>query len=192
VIALGGCGGVGGQAAGDSDLTLLLDGRPSGLDAGIFLAADRGFDEAEGIELDIRGTGDPRRLLRRDRVQAVVLRRDAVAGSGAVCVMALIQAPQPDRFVCVSPTTLENQRANVEALVRALQRGYTETGVDPESAVQAVVTARAGLDAAEVTAQLDAAAGDFIAGVPAFGFLRREAMPPGDFAYGLVGPVSRD
>jgi len=191
-LALTGCGGVSGQTAGDADLTLLLGERPAGVHAGIFLASERGFDEAEGAELEIRATGDPAKLLRRGRVQAVLLRRDAVAGSGAVCVMALIQEPEPDRFVCVTATTLESRRADVVALVKALQRGYSEAGIDPESAVQAVLTTRPGLDRETVAAGLAEAEGSFAAGVPAFGFLRREAMPPGEFAYGHVGPESRE
>lgn len=191
-LALTGCGGVGGQAAGDAELTLLLGGPPTGVEAPIFLAVERGFDEAEGVEVEIRASGDPRRLLRRNRVQAVVLERDAVAASGAVCVMALVQQPEPDRFVCVSSTTLESRRADVTALIRALQRGYSEAGIDPESAVQALLSARPSLDRETLAAELREAEGSFAAGVTAFGFLRRDALPPGDFAYGLVGPESRE
>ncbi len=191
-LVLTGCGGVGGSGQAGAELTLLLGGPPTGADAGIFLAVERGFDEAEGVEIDVRGSGDPVRLLRSDRVQAVLLARDDVAASGTVCVMALVQTPEPDRFVCVSRTTLESRRADVVALVNALQRGYTEAGVDPESAVQAVLSARGGLDRETVAAELDAAAGTSLGGGVPFGTLRPSAMPPGDFAYGLVDPISRD
>lgn len=191
-LALSGCGGAVGAGSADADLTLLLGEPPGGVHAGIFLAASRAFDEAEGIDLDIRGAGDPARLLRRGRVQAVVLRREAVRGSGAVCVMALTQTPQPDRFVCVTRNLLGNSRAEVAALVRTLQRGYSETAIDPESAVQAVLSARPGRDRDAVTAELDDVLPSFTAGVPEFGFLERGALPPGDFEFGLVGPESRE
>lgn len=195
VLALGGCGGSVGAGSADADVTLLLGEPPAGVHAGIFLAATRAYDEAEGIDLDVRGAagaGGPARLLRRGRVQAVVLRRDAVQDSGATCVMALTQTPRPDRFVCVTPNLLGNSRAVVAALVRTLQRGYSEAAIDPESAVQAVLSARPGLDRDDVTAELDDVLPSITAGVPAIGLLQREALPPGDFAYGLVSPQSRE
>lgn len=192
--ALAGCGGVGGtRAAGsDAELTLLLGARPAGLHAGIFLASERGYDRAEGIDLTVRRTGDARRLLRSGRVQAALLDASDVAGARVVCVMALTQTPRPEHFVCVTRTSLEDRRPEVEALVRTLQRGYSEAEVDPESAVQAVLTSAGGLDRATVAAQLDAVSASFEAGVPAFGYLRRELLPKGDFDVTLVGPVSRD
>jgi ABC-type nitrate/sulfonate/bicarbonate transport system substrate-binding protein len=106
--------------------------------------------------------------------------------------MAITQQPRPGHFVCVSRTELEDRRSDVEALVRTLQRGYGEAEVDPESAVQAMLTRAGGLDQRTLTAQLSAVSASFEAGVPAFGFLRRGRLPPGDYAYGLVRPVSRD
>ncbi len=191
-LALAGCGGAVGGGSADADITLLLGEPPAGVHAGVFLAISRGYDEAEGLELDVRGAGDPVKLLRRSRVQAVVLRRDAVRGSRAVCVMALTQTPSPDRFVCVAPTLLDSSPAEVTALVRTLQRGYSETSADPESATQAVLSARPGLDRDAVAAELKEVLPSFTAGVPAFGFLQRDQLPPGDFAYDLVGPESRD
>ena len=62
-------------------LTLLLGGRPPAVHAGIFLAVERGFDEAEGVELDRPPrAATPRELLRAGRVQAAVL--DASRGAG--------------------------------------------------------------------------------------------------------------
>jgi ABC-type nitrate/sulfonate/bicarbonate transport system substrate-binding protein len=192
LLVFAGCGGVGGGGTTDSDVALLLGTPPAGVHAGIFLAAERDFDAAEGIDLEVRGRGNARRLLRNGRVQAALVRRDDVAASGAVCVMALVQRPQPDHFVCVTRATLDGRRSEVEALVRTLQRGYVEAAVDPESAVQAVVAARPGAGREALAAELDALAGAFEAGVRSFGELRRDALPPGDFADDLVGPVSRD
>ena len=191
-VLAGGCGGVGGVSQTDADVTLLLGAPASAVHAGIYLAADREFDAAEGIDLDVRTGGDARRQLRNGRAQAALLRREEVQASGATCVMALVQLPEPNWFVCVTRTTLEDRRGEVEALVRTIQRGYVETGADPESAVQALLEARAGLERDALLADLDSLSGAFEAGVPAFGALRRGALPPGDFAYDLVGPVSRD
>ena len=191
-LTAAGCGGVSATGRTDADVTLLLGERPAGVHAGIFLAAERDFDAAEGIDLEVRAQGEARRLLRNGRAQAAIVDRSDVAASDAVCVMSIVQAPEPEHFVCVTRSTLESRRAQVEALVRTLQRGYVEAGADPESAVQAMLTARGGLDRDTLAAELDALAGAFEAGVPAFGFLRRGALPPGDFAYDLVEPVSRD
>jgi ABC-type nitrate/sulfonate/bicarbonate transport system substrate-binding protein len=188
-LALAGCGAVGGSDRTDAELTLLLGGPPAGVHAGIYLAVERGFDEAEGVELTIRRSGDARKLLRAGRVQAALL--DAPA-PGSVCVMALTQTPRPGHFVCVLRTTLEDRRPEVVALVRTLQRGYTEAVADPESAVQAVLTRVGGLERDTVASQLDTASASFNAGVPAIGFLRRGKLPPGDYAYDLVRPISRD
>lgn len=191
-VALAGCGAGGGPGAGDADVTLLLGARPAGLHAGIYLAAQRGFDEAEGIRLSIRRSGDAVRLLRSGRVSAALFDAAEVAGAPVVCVMALTQTPRPDHFVCVTPTTLADHRPQVEALVRTLQRGYSEAEIDPESAVQAVLAGAGGLDRVTVAAQLDAVSAAFEAGVPAFGYLRRSQLPAGRFDDSLVGPFSRD
>jgi ABC-type nitrate/sulfonate/bicarbonate transport system substrate-binding protein len=188
-LCLCGCGGVAGSDRTDAEITLLLGTKPEGVHAGIFLAVERGYDEAEGIELTVRRTGDARRLLRAGRVQAAVL--DAPL-PGSVCVMAITQQPRPGHFVCVTRTELDDRRADVAALVHTLQRGYGEAEVDPESAVQAMLTRAGGLEERMLTAQLDAASASFEAGVPAFGYLRRGDLPPGDYAYDLVRPVSRD
>ncbi len=189
VLAVAGCGGVGGGETGDAELTLLLGARPAGVHAGIYLAVDRGFDEAEGVEVTIRRSGDARALLRSGRVQAAILEAPL---PGSVCVMALTQRPRPGHFVCVSQTELSDRRADVAALVRALQRGYGEAAVDPESAVQAMLARAGGLDPEPLTAQLDSVAPSFEAGVPAFGYLRRGRLPPGNYDYDLVRPISRD
>ncbi len=191
VLALtaSGCGGVSSVDRADSDVTLLIGTKPAGVHAGIYLAVARGFDEAESIDLTIRRTGDAKRLLRNRRVFAAVLDRPL---PGTACVMALTQTPRPGHFICVLETELEDRRATVGALARTLQRGYTETNADPESAVQAMLSQAGGLDQATLARELDDVASSFTAGVPAFGFLRRGELPPGKFDYRLIGPVSRD
>ena len=188
-LTLSGCGAAGGPDRPDSDVTLLLGGEPAAVHAGIYLAAERGYDKAEGVDLDIRRSGDARRLLRNRRVFAAILDRPL---PGTVCVMAITQLPKPGHFVCVLDTSRSDDRPTVAALVRTLQRGYTETSADPESAVQALLTRVGGLDRTTVAAELDDVSPSFTAGVPAFGYLRRGTLPPGDFDRTLVGPVSRD
>ncbi len=184
-----GCGGVTGAERPDSDVTLLLGTKPTGVNAGIYLAVERGFDEADGIHLTVRRRGDARRLLRDQRVFAAILDRPL---PGTVCVMAITQEPRPGHFVCVLKTQLEDDRATVLALVQTLQRGYTETIADPESAVQAMLSQTAGLDPTTLAAQLDRVSPSFAAGVPAVGYLRRGTLPSGAFDRTLVGPSSRD
>lgn len=188
-LLLPGCGGVTASGQLDEDVTLLLGARPAAVHSGIYLAVERGYDEAESIELEVRRSGDARKLLRRRRVQAAILDRPL---RGTVCVMAITQLPRPGHFVCVLRTTLEDGRATVRALVATLQRGYTEVNADPESAVQAMLTAVGGLERTKLAAQLDRVSTSFSAGVPAIGFLRPGELPPGDFDRTLVGPVSRD
>lgn len=187
-LTLSGCGGA---APGrvDDDVTLLLGAPPAGVHAGIFMASERAFDEAEGLDLQIRRSGDARRLLRNRRVFAAVLDRPLPQ---TTCVMAITQQPRPGNFVCVLATEVTDRRATVAALVRTLQRGYTETAADPESALQAILTAAPGRDRAALAAQLDAVSPSFTAGVPAIGFLPEDGLPPGSYDRSLVKPVSRD
>jgi ABC-type nitrate/sulfonate/bicarbonate transport system substrate-binding protein len=192
VVALGlcGCGGVTGAGTGDADITLLLGGHPTGTDAGIYLAKERGYDEANGINLTVRRHGDPAHLIRDDRIQAAVL--DAPI-PGTTCVMAILQEPRPSHFICFERTFLEDNRAAVKSFIQSIQRGYTEAEVDPESAVQAEMSAAGGLSETALTAQLNRVSPSFEAGVPAFGYLQKGKLPAGSFAFGLVGPSdSRD
>lgn len=191
-LALAGCGGVATTDRPDSDVTLLLADRPSAIHAGIYLAVERSFDEVEGVEITIRRSGDPVALLGSGRVQAALLDRSQILRAGAVCVLALRQLPQPGPFVCVLRTTLQDRRPTVRALVRALQRGYSEAAFDPESAVSALVSAVPSLDRETVAAELEALGGAQSAGVPAFGYLDPARFGPPAFDTTLVRPTSRD
>jgi ABC-type nitrate/sulfonate/bicarbonate transport system substrate-binding protein len=186
VVALGlcGCGGVASSGQGDGELTLLLGTKPEGVHAGIFLAVARGYDDAEGIELTIRRSGEARRLLRAGRIQAAIL--DAPL-PGSTCVMAITQHPA-GHFVCVSDTVPSE---DVGALVRTLQRGYLEAEVDPESAVQAMLARAGGLDARALAEQLDTVSPSFEPGAGVIGCLCGR-LPPGHYAHDYVRPVSRD
>ena len=64
----------------------------------------------------------------------------------------------------------------MRATIRALQRGYTDTQNDPESAVSTMLEREPGLDRAALAAQLDAVAPAFTAGAAEFGQLRPAAL----------------
>ena len=114
----------------------------------------------------------------------------------------------PELVLCVTRATLEERRPLVLAVIRALQRGYGQAQVDPESAVSAMLEAERGLTRAELDAQMDAVAPAFTAGARAFGELRpdvlrawaewdrrfgileREIDTEAAFDTSLVGPVS--
>jgi ABC-type nitrate/sulfonate/bicarbonate transport system substrate-binding protein len=300
----------------DSEETLLLDFEPNAVHAGIYLAVDRGFDEAEGVELTIRRPGastDALKLLQSGRVDAAVLDIHDLGlaqerGADLVGVMALVQRPlaavlaepsvrrprdlegrrvgvtglpsddavlasvvsgdggdpgkvddvtigfqavkallarrvaavtgfwnvegvalqarrpgirefrldesgapsYPELVLAVSRTKLDDRPEEVKAIVRAVQRGYTEALVDPESAVQAMLSHAEGLDRDTLSAQFSAVEPAFMAGAPAFGVLDRGrlqawarwdarvgilARPPDverGFDFSVVGPSSRD
>jgi len=82
----------------------------------------------------------------------------------------------PELVLVVTRETLDDRRDVVRATIRALQRGYNETQVDPESAVSAMLAAERGLDREALAAQLDAVGPAFTAGVRAYGQLRPDAL----------------
>ncbi|HVL95498.1 MAG TPA: ABC transporter substrate-binding protein [Solirubrobacteraceae bacterium] len=190
VAALAGCGADGSATAG-TDQRLLLDSRPRAVHAGAYLAADRGFDDVEGVDLELRVPGrraDPVALLRGGRVNAAImpLREFAQRGAPAdlVAVMAVVQrppdapagAPQyPALVLAVTRATLLDRRDEIAALIRALQRGTTEAVTDPESAVSAMLAARENLDRARLLEELSEIAPAFTAGARAYGELDADA-----------------
>jgi ABC-type nitrate/sulfonate/bicarbonate transport system substrate-binding protein len=78
----------------------------------------------------------------------------------------------PELVLCVTSTTLEERGPLVRAAIRALQRGYTQAQVEPDSAVAALMDADRGQDRAALDAQFDAVAPAFTAGADAYGQLR--------------------
>jgi ABC-type nitrate/sulfonate/bicarbonate transport system substrate-binding protein len=178
-LLISGCGGAGGDRP-DEDATLLLDSAPSAVHAGIYLATERDYDEAEGVRLDVRRGGAAVAKLRDGRADFAILRvRDLAAarerGADVVGVYAVLQRPQGP-VLCVTRTTLEERRPLVRAAIRALQRGYAQAQAEPDSAVAAVLAAgpRAGREA--LAAQLDAVSPAFTAGARAPGELRPEVL----------------
>jgi putative hydroxymethylpyrimidine transport system substrate-binding protein len=147
-LALAGCGSGGGDAdRPNQEASLLLDFTPNAVHAGIFLATERDYDEAEGVELDVRAPGastDALKLLQAGRVDMAILDIHDLAlareqGRDIVGVMALVQRPlaavlaQPS---IARPRDLNGKRAGVTglpsdvAVLRSVMRG---DGGDPDT-----------------------------------------------------------
>jgi putative hydroxymethylpyrimidine transport system substrate-binding protein len=90
-----------GEDRPNADATLVLDGRPAAVDAGIYLALERDFDGAEGVGLRVRAPASPAAPLESlldGRARFAVLdihdlARARERGRDVVGVMALVQRP---------------------------------------------------------------------------------------------------
>jgi ABC-type nitrate/sulfonate/bicarbonate transport system substrate-binding protein len=168
-LALAGCGGTTGSDRPDEEATLLLDFAPNGVHAGIYVATSRAFDEAEGVELDVRAPGastDALRQLQAGRADMAILDIHDLAlarekGRDIVGVMALLQRPlasvqaQPE---VRRPRDLEGRRVGVTGLpsdVAVLDSVVAGDGGDPD----AVRTTTIGFEAvrAMIAERVDAA-----------------------------------
>lgn len=145
-----GCGASSGgsDSRPEQDAELLLDFAPNAVHAGIYLALQRGYDEAEGVDLDVEPPGQStdgiKALLSGQADLAIVDIHDlAIAqskGKDVVGVMALVQTPlaailaQPD---ITKPSQLEGRKVGV-------------TGLPSDDAVLASIVAGDGGDAAKV------------------------------------------
>jgi putative hydroxymethylpyrimidine transport system substrate-binding protein len=154
VVLLAGCGDDDGPGSATTppeppiDATLLLDFAPNAVHAGIYLALQRGYDEAEGVDLDVEPPGQStdgiKALLSGQADLAIVDIHDlAIAqskGKDVVGVMALVQTPlaailaQPD---ITKPSQLEGRKVGV-------------TGLPSDDAVLASIVAGDGGDATNV------------------------------------------
>jgi ABC-type nitrate/sulfonate/bicarbonate transport system substrate-binding protein len=132
----------------NAEAELLLDFAPNAVHAGIYLALQRDYDEAEGVRLDVEPPGQStdgiKALLSGQADLAIVDIHDlAIAqskGKDVVGVMALVQTPlaavlaQPD---VTRPRALEGRKAGV-------------TGLPSDDAVLASIVAGDGGDSAKV------------------------------------------
>jgi len=156
LLALAGCGGLGGTGE-FGDVPIVIDGAPNADDAGLYFATGRGYDEAEGVELQPERSGQADFRLVRKPIR------------GCVAVQAIVR---PDKLVlCVDPEVLDQERSKVVAVARALARGYTQAQLEPDEAVAAMTTALPGLDRDKLARELDAAAPTWTEGAPYFGQL---------------------
>jgi ABC-type nitrate/sulfonate/bicarbonate transport system substrate-binding protein len=193
-IALAGCGG--GSVENASDIKLAL-ARPGAVHAGLYLAVQRGFDEAVGVTLHPTVTADPVRALRSAQAGFAVIDIHELAiardhGADVVGVMAIVERPVPDlrpprvrratERVSGAPeypelvlatlrSTLTDNASAVQSAVTALQRGHREDYIDPDSAAEALITALPQLKRAAVAADLDRLGPDFQGTLPTFGEL---------------------
>jgi putative hydroxymethylpyrimidine transport system substrate-binding protein len=129
VALAAGCAGTSGgsESRPERDSRLLLDFAPNAVHAGIYLAKERGYDDSEGVHLEIQTPGSSsdgiKALLSRQVDVAVVDIHDlAIArakGRDIVGVMALVQTPlaavlaQPG---IRRPRDLEGRKAGVTGL----------------------------------------------------------------------------
>ena len=146
------------------------------------------------LESVVRGDGgDPKRVRKTDigftAVPALVAGRvDAVTAFWNVEGLELRErlkgvrefrverygAPAyPELVLCATSATIQDDPTKVERLVAALQRGYDEVLLDPESAVEAMTRRVEGLDREQLLRQLAAVSPAFTAGVPRYGMLDR-------------------
>jgi ABC-type nitrate/sulfonate/bicarbonate transport system substrate-binding protein len=144
-LAAAGCGSVSGNDRPGTEATLLLDFAPNAVHAGIYMATERAYDEAEGVELEVRAPGqstDALKLLESGRADMAILDIHDLGlareqGHDIVGVMAFVQRPlaavlaQPD---VRAPKDLEGKRVGV-------------TGLPSDDAVLASIVAGDGGDA---------------------------------------------
>jgi putative hydroxymethylpyrimidine transport system substrate-binding protein len=157
LAAAAGCGGTTGADRPERPATLLLDVRPNAVHAGIYLALERDFDGAEGVELRARAPGastDAARLLASGRADMAILDVHDLAlarqeGQDVVGVMAVVQRPLAAVLAQPSirrPRELEGRRVGVtglpgdEAVLASIVRG---DGADPERVRTVTIGSRA-------------------------------------------------
>jgi ABC-type nitrate/sulfonate/bicarbonate transport system substrate-binding protein len=151
--ALAGCGGTTGEDRPDEAATLLLDFTPNAVHAGLYLAVERGYDDAEGVALAVRkpsASTDALRLLQGGRADLAILDIHDLglarqAGRDLVGVMAVVQQPLAAvlaRPGIRSPRELEGRRVGVtglpsdEAVLRSVVAG---AGGDPAAVRQTTI-----------------------------------------------------
>ena len=126
-LALAGCGGTTGDDRPDQTASLLLDFTPNAVHSGIYLAKQRGYDEAEGVTLKVRAPGastDALKLLQSGRTDMAILDIHDLGlarerGAGIVGVMAVVQRPLAAVLAAPGirrPQQLEGRRAGVTGL----------------------------------------------------------------------------
>lgn len=142
---LAGCGGVTASDRPNEEATLLLDFTPNGVHSGLYLATARGYDEAEGVELDVQvpsASTDALRLLQGGRADMAILDIHDLGlarerGRDVVGVMALLQRPLASVLAQPGvrrPRELEDRRVGVTGLpsdVAVLRSIVAGDGGDP-------------------------------------------------------------
>jgi ABC-type nitrate/sulfonate/bicarbonate transport system substrate-binding protein len=126
-VILAGCGSTTGTDRPGVEASLLLDFTPNAVHSGIYLAHERGYDEAEGVTLHVKTpteSTDAPKLLQAGKVDFAILDIHDLGlarerGADLVGVMALVQRPlaavlaQPRIH---TPKDLEGERVGVTGL----------------------------------------------------------------------------
>lgn len=145
-LGVAGCGDPGSGGRPNDEATLLLDFTPNAVHAGIFLARSRGFDEAEGVRLEIEPPSDSTdavKLLSASKVDLAILDIHDLAlarekGADLVAVMPLVQRPLASIVAAkgiARPRDLEGERVGVSGLpsdVAVLRSIVEGDGGDPD------------------------------------------------------------
>jgi ABC-type nitrate/sulfonate/bicarbonate transport system substrate-binding protein len=145
-LLVGGCGGAPGADRPNEDATLLLDFAPNAVHAGIYLATARGYDEAEGVRLEVRRPGastDALKQLQTGRADFAILDIHDLGlarerGRDVVGVYAIVQRPLAAviaRPGIERPRDLEGRRAGVTGLPSddaVLRSVVADDGGDPD------------------------------------------------------------
>lgn len=95
----------------------------------------------------------------------------------------------PELVMVTTRSRLEERRGDIEAIVKALQRGYEEVLADPESAQAVMLEAVPELDREQLAAELDAVMPAFQSGASDVGRLDRarlEAWADWDVEFGIL------
>jgi ABC-type nitrate/sulfonate/bicarbonate transport system substrate-binding protein len=93
-LTLAGCGATTGVDRPERDATLMLDGPPAAVHAGIASAVARGYDDAEGVRLKLRRAANGARALTTGDADLAVLDLHDLAGHPElVAVMAIVERP---------------------------------------------------------------------------------------------------
>ena len=143
---LAACGGSSGSDRPNQEASLLLDFAPNGVHAGIYLATARGYDDAEGVALEVRAPSastDALRLLQGGRADMAILDIHDLGlarqeGADIVGVMAVVQRPLASVLAqpgVKRPSDLERRRVGVTGLpsdVAVLRSVVAGDGGDPE------------------------------------------------------------
>ena len=74
-----GCGSTTGEDRPGAEATVLLDFTPNAVHAGLYMATERGYDEAEGVRLEVRGPRGALAKLRDGRADFAILDVRALA-----------------------------------------------------------------------------------------------------------------
>jgi ABC-type nitrate/sulfonate/bicarbonate transport system substrate-binding protein len=155
-LVLASCGGV--QSSNSfGDVPLSLGDAPTADEAGVYLATQRGYDTAEGVTLALERSGDADFRLVADPPE------------GCIAVLAIVR---PDKLVlCADEVILQDDRAKVIAVARALARGYTQAQKEPTEAVGAMTEQLPEADREALSAAVDEALPTWTAGARFFGEL---------------------